>query len=237
MSLIFFMENRLPNVLLFPQETDQVEYLIPERSSLAHHLQANDSAFLDFLHSLLQINPKRRPSAGQALQHRWLSVSYSWLPENLTEGPFLLVTDECRGYLLFVRIFSRASLLGSCIFVCMSVNIYFAHKCMQVKSSPSVHILRMFLCFLWKFFVSEMQTVSQKKDVVLMFSIVFKVRSFSFLVPKIVSFISFSPWGFHVVVFTHTAAIRYLFLFKCEPESSGPIIDDLLCSKLMYQPR
>ncbi|ONK77046.1 uncharacterized protein A4U43_C02F2540 [Asparagus officinalis] len=59
------------------EETGQVEYLIPERSSLAHHLQVNDSAFLDFLNSLLQINPKRRPTASQALQHRWLSVSYS----------------------------------------------------------------------------------------------------------------------------------------------------------------
>ncbi|KAJ6827046.1 uncharacterized protein M6B38_369140 [Iris pallida] len=58
------------------EETDQVEYIILERSSLAHHLQANDAAFIDFVNTLLQINPKKRPTASRALQHRWLSVSY-----------------------------------------------------------------------------------------------------------------------------------------------------------------
>lgn len=58
------------------EETDKIEYLIPEKSSLAYHLQVNDSAFLDFLCHLLQLNPKRRLTASQALKHRWLSISY-----------------------------------------------------------------------------------------------------------------------------------------------------------------
>ncbi|KAJ6812454.1 putative serine/threonine-protein kinase PKH2 isoform X1 [Iris pallida] len=58
------------------EETDQVDYLILERSSLAHHLQANDAAFVDFVSTLLRINPKKRPTASQALQHRWLSFLY-----------------------------------------------------------------------------------------------------------------------------------------------------------------
>ncbi|XP_008805020.2 cyclin-dependent kinase 11B-like isoform X1 [Phoenix dactylifera] len=58
------------------EETDQVEYLIPEKSTLAHHLQVSDTKFLDFLSYLLQINPRRRPTARQALRHPWLSFSY-----------------------------------------------------------------------------------------------------------------------------------------------------------------
>ncbi|KAG0465054.1 hypothetical protein HPP92_019218 [Vanilla planifolia] len=58
------------------EETDRIEYLIPEKSSLAHHLQVNDATFLDFLLCLLRTNPKRRLSARQALKHRWFSISY-----------------------------------------------------------------------------------------------------------------------------------------------------------------
>ncbi|XP_072955125.1 uncharacterized protein [Typha angustifolia] len=58
------------------EETDQIEYLIPEKSSLAKHLQASDTKFINFLSYLLQINPRRRPTASEALQHRWLSFSY-----------------------------------------------------------------------------------------------------------------------------------------------------------------
>ncbi|XP_010922554.1 uncharacterized protein [Elaeis guineensis] len=58
------------------EETDQIEYLIPEKSSLAHHLQVSDAKFLDFLSYLLQINPRRRPMARQALLHPWLSFPY-----------------------------------------------------------------------------------------------------------------------------------------------------------------
>ncbi|KAL6853613.1 hypothetical protein ACP4OV_019642 [Aristida adscensionis] len=58
------------------EETDQLEYLIPEKSSLRRHLQCPDSKFVDFLSYLLQINPRRRPTAHEALQHPWLSFAY-----------------------------------------------------------------------------------------------------------------------------------------------------------------
>ncbi|XP_042406790.1 cyclin-dependent kinase G-1-like isoform X1 [Zingiber officinale] len=58
------------------EEMHQMEYLIPERSSLSQQLQDSDTEFVDFLSYLLQINPSRRPTASEALQHRWLSFSY-----------------------------------------------------------------------------------------------------------------------------------------------------------------
>ncbi|KAI3458557.1 hypothetical protein Pfo_015220 [Paulownia fortunei] len=58
------------------EDTNQLEYIIPEESSLEHHLQISDSVFFDFLNCLLEINPKRRPTAREALEHPWLSLSY-----------------------------------------------------------------------------------------------------------------------------------------------------------------
>ncbi|KAL1348280.1 hypothetical protein AAHE18_07G069000 [Arachis hypogaea] len=57
-------------------ETDQLEYIIPEESSLEQHLQVSDTMFIDFVRYLLSINPKRRPTARQALKHPWLSHVY-----------------------------------------------------------------------------------------------------------------------------------------------------------------
>ncbi|OEL16917.1 Calcium-dependent protein kinase 13 [Dichanthelium oligosanthes] len=59
------------------EESGQFEYLIPEKSSLRRHLQCPDKKFVDFLSYLLQINPRKRPTATEALQHRWFSVVYS----------------------------------------------------------------------------------------------------------------------------------------------------------------
>ncbi|XP_074573219.1 uncharacterized protein LOC141829606 isoform X2 [Curcuma longa] len=58
------------------EETGRVEYLIPESSSLSHQLLDSDAKFVDFLSYLLQINPRRRPTASEALEHEWLSISY-----------------------------------------------------------------------------------------------------------------------------------------------------------------
>ena len=58
------------------QETNEMEYLIPEESSLEDHLQISDVGFLNFLRDLLEINPQRRPTAREALDHPWLSHSY-----------------------------------------------------------------------------------------------------------------------------------------------------------------
>lgn len=59
------------------EETNELECIVPEKSSLEQHLQISDSVFIDFLKSLLEINPKRRPTAREALEHPWLSHSYS----------------------------------------------------------------------------------------------------------------------------------------------------------------
>ncbi|KAL3630587.1 hypothetical protein CASFOL_023571 [Castilleja foliolosa] len=59
------------------EDTNEVEYIIPnEYSSLAQHLQISDSLFLNFLSYLLEMNPKRRPNAREALEHPWLSHLY-----------------------------------------------------------------------------------------------------------------------------------------------------------------
>ncbi|KAH6777796.1 Protein kinase superfamily protein [Perilla frutescens var. frutescens] len=59
------------------EETNELECIVPEESSLEHHLQISDPLFIDFLKYLLEINPKRRPTAREALQHPWLSHSYN----------------------------------------------------------------------------------------------------------------------------------------------------------------
>ncbi|KAI4382771.1 hypothetical protein MLD38_008689 [Melastoma candidum] len=59
------------------EDTDQTEYVIPRSSSLGDHIGASDLVFLDFLKCLLVINPARRPTAREALEHPWLSYDYS----------------------------------------------------------------------------------------------------------------------------------------------------------------
>ncbi|KAI3748853.1 hypothetical protein L6452_12243 [Arctium lappa] len=58
------------------QETNQLEYILPQETSLEGHVQVSDTLFIDFVRELLEINPRRRPTARQALQHPWLSFPY-----------------------------------------------------------------------------------------------------------------------------------------------------------------
>ncbi|KAL0385206.1 UNVERIFIED_CONTAM: putative serine/threonine-protein kinase dyrk2 [Sesamum radiatum] len=58
------------------QETNRLEYLIPKKSSLRHRLPMGDQGFIDFVAHLLEINPKKRPSASEALKHPWLQYPY-----------------------------------------------------------------------------------------------------------------------------------------------------------------
>lgn len=59
------------------EETNQLEYIIPdETSSLEQHLQISDPLFLDFISKLLEINPEKRVTAKEALEHPWLSHQY-----------------------------------------------------------------------------------------------------------------------------------------------------------------
>lgn len=58
------------------QETNRLEYLIPKKTSLRHRLPMGDQGFIDFVAHLLEVNPKKRPSASDALKHPWLSHPY-----------------------------------------------------------------------------------------------------------------------------------------------------------------
>ncbi|KAL8547783.1 hypothetical protein ACS0TY_007209 [Phlomoides rotata] len=58
------------------QETSRLEYLIPKKSSLRHRLPMGDQGFIDFVAHLLEVNPKKRPSASEALKHPWLQYPY-----------------------------------------------------------------------------------------------------------------------------------------------------------------
>ncbi|KAK8495916.1 hypothetical protein V6N13_026905 [Hibiscus sabdariffa] len=58
------------------QETNRLEYLIPKKTSLRHRLPMGDQGFVDFVSHLLEVNPKKRPSATEALKHPWLSYPY-----------------------------------------------------------------------------------------------------------------------------------------------------------------
>ncbi|ESW32562.1 hypothetical protein PHAVU_002G332700 [Phaseolus vulgaris] len=58
------------------QETNRLEYLIPKKTSLRHRLPMGDQGFIDFVAHLLDVNPKKRPSASEALKHPWLSYPY-----------------------------------------------------------------------------------------------------------------------------------------------------------------
>ncbi|MCD9642518.1 hypothetical protein HAX54_029359 [Datura stramonium] len=58
------------------QETDRLEYLIPKKTTLRYRLPMGDQGFIDFVAHLLEVNPKKRPSALEALKHPWLSYPY-----------------------------------------------------------------------------------------------------------------------------------------------------------------
>ncbi|XVE57221.1 hypothetical protein DITRI_Ditri04bG0073800 [Diplodiscus trichospermus] len=58
------------------QETNRLEYLVPKKTSLRHRLPMGDQGFIDFVAHLLEVNPKKRPSATEALKHPWLSYPY-----------------------------------------------------------------------------------------------------------------------------------------------------------------
>ena len=58
------------------QDTDRLEYVVPKRTTLKHRLPMADAGFIQFLTSLLQVDPDKRPTATEALNHPWLSHRY-----------------------------------------------------------------------------------------------------------------------------------------------------------------
>jgi hypothetical protein len=59
------------------EKTGQYFYLQPKPTTLQEWLKTDDTDFVDFLLKLLTIRPEARFSAGEALQHKWLSKVYA----------------------------------------------------------------------------------------------------------------------------------------------------------------
>lgn len=102
----FFIEKcwRCPCII---QETSRLEYLIPKKTSLRHRLPMGDQGFIDFVAHLLEVNPKKRPSALEALKHPWLSYPYepisawlfwgfAWLWLDAADAPMFSLVS-CKG--------------------------------------------------------------------------------------------------------------------------------------------
>lgn len=51
----------------------KIHVLVPKKTTLKHRLKCDDPYFIDFLKWLLDIDPTKRPSAKEALQHPWLT--------------------------------------------------------------------------------------------------------------------------------------------------------------------
>eukprot|EP00891_Asterochloris_glomerata_P002378 jgi/Astpho2/2378/Aster-05636 len=62
--------------------TGRYEFLRPKRTSLRQRLHNVDQGFVDFVSSLLCVDPHLRPTAEQALQHPWLQHPYPPLNPN-----------------------------------------------------------------------------------------------------------------------------------------------------------
>lgn len=60
-------------------QTDRYEILVPKKTTLTHRLPEADEGLLDFISYLLTIDPKKRPTAEEALMHPWLTHDYSFL--------------------------------------------------------------------------------------------------------------------------------------------------------------
>jgi len=54
-------------------KTGKVYVLVPKRSNLKARMRTEDSYFLDFIKILLEIDPTKRVSASEALQHPFIT--------------------------------------------------------------------------------------------------------------------------------------------------------------------
>jgi len=55
---------------------ENTEIITPKKTTLQRRIKSDDVLFLDFLRKLLTVDPTRRPTASEALQHPWLKKVY-----------------------------------------------------------------------------------------------------------------------------------------------------------------
>lgn len=55
------------------ENDSKVHILVPKKASLKARVKSDDAYFLDFVRWLLEIDPTKRPSAKEAMQHPWLT--------------------------------------------------------------------------------------------------------------------------------------------------------------------
>lgn len=59
-----------------PNDTGKIQILLPKKTSLKHRLaNCDDQAFVDFIRQLLELDPDKRPTAKEAMEHPWLTKS------------------------------------------------------------------------------------------------------------------------------------------------------------------
>ncbi len=51
----------------------KIHILVPKKTTLKHRLKCEDPYFIDFVRWLLEVDPTKRPSAKEAMQHPWLT--------------------------------------------------------------------------------------------------------------------------------------------------------------------
>ncbi len=58
-----------------PNDPAKIQILVPKRTTLKYRLKTDDENFVDFVRKLLEIDPSKRPTAKEAMNHPWLTKS------------------------------------------------------------------------------------------------------------------------------------------------------------------
>eukprot|EP00667_Euglena_gracilis_P004694 EG_transcript_4722 len=64
------------------KQSGQISYLYPKKTKLRNRIGTDDPLFVDFIQQMLHLDPHRRPTAEEALQHPFLSHNYGPINPN-----------------------------------------------------------------------------------------------------------------------------------------------------------
>lgn len=70
--LSFYLRSSRSYLIFFALPLPNCSVMSPEPTNLRKQLRCSDKGFLDFVASLLTLDPEKRPTAAQALKHPWL---------------------------------------------------------------------------------------------------------------------------------------------------------------------